>query len=209
MRFIISFDLPDERFISNLIAKSINAERQSIKNIGLDPLYINNTRIAMGLPVPALFSCEASVKDFLCTGLSNMVTHNVSYNLRTSSFIFDVEVPRIDFSVGAASLEAILFSNTLDIKASGKVQIQNVRIAGKVSVNIAVFSGISIRLIKIKFNLGNITSDIKLVVQGKDYSAKVNYFIGTTVTNTVQAHKAEISKLLEIALKNLINERLP
>ncbi|KAJ8735062.1 hypothetical protein PYW08_014312 [Mythimna loreyi] len=205
----INIDLPDQHFINNLITKSINTEKQSIKDTGLDPLYINETHIALGLPVAVLFSAQAYAKEILCTGLSDIVTHNVSYNLRTSIFSFGIELPRIDLSVGAASLEAILFSNTFDVKASGKVEIERIRIAGKVHVDIAIFSGITIRQIKIAFTLGNIIPNIKLVAQGKDYSAKINYFIGTNVTSAIKAHKTEINKLLEIVMKNVMNERLP
>ncbi|PZC87340.1 hypothetical protein B5X24_HaOG201576 [Helicoverpa armigera] len=55
---------------------------------------------------------------------------------------------------------------------------------------------------------GLASSNVKLVVQGKNYSCKVNRHIGSTIPNTIKAFNPEINELLEIILMDILTEHL-
>uniref|UniRef100_A0A2A4JEE6 Lipid-binding serum glycoprotein N-terminal domain-containing protein n=1 Tax=Heliothis virescens TaxID=7102 RepID=A0A2A4JEE6_HELVI len=203
-----TIDTTDERSINNSIEQAIEGVSLTIREAGLDPLYIDERRISKALPVPVIFNSEAFVEEVLITGLSNIAVHKINFSLLTSRLYFDIELPYIVTSVGAASIKTTLFGNTLDVKASGKVEIKNVRVAGQVSVRIGILSGITIRRVRVKFSLGGIHSNVKLVIQGKNYSCKVNRFIGSGIPNTIKAFNPEINELLEIILMDILTEKL-
>ncbi|XP_063891045.1 uncharacterized protein LOC126054950 [Helicoverpa armigera] len=203
-----TIDTTDERSISNSLEQAIEEVSLAIKDAGLDPFYIDERRISKALPVPVIFNGEAFVQEVLITGLSDIVVHKISFSLLTSRIYFDIEVPYVVASVGAASIETTVFGTKLDVKASGKVQIKNVRIAGQVRFSLGIFSGITVRRVRVNFSLGGIHSNVKLVIQGKNYSCKVNRYIESTIPNTIKAFNAEINELLEIILMDILTEHL-
>ncbi|KAJ8735061.1 hypothetical protein PYW08_014311 [Mythimna loreyi] len=205
----LSIGLSDERLITGQIEKAIEDASQAIKDAGLDPMHIQKESSSYALPVPVLFNYEALVEDILSTGLSNIKTHRVNYSVITSRLTLDIELPLIHFSVANAKANGVLFSNDLDFAASGKIDIVSIRVEVVVRVNVGVISGISIRSINVDFKLGDINSDVNLVVMGKDYSDDVNDFVGKFVPDTIKAHNKEINELLEIVLKDVIEANLP
>ncbi|KAJ8733755.1 hypothetical protein PYW07_014306 [Mythimna separata] len=199
----------DERIITNQIEKAIEDAAQAIKDAGLDPFHIKKETSSYALPVPVLFNYEAFLEDLLSTGLSNIKTHRVNYSVITSRLTLDIELPLIHFSTGAAKASGVVFSNDLEVSASGKIDIVSIRVEVVVRVSIGVISGISIRSIDVNFRLGDINSDVNLTVRGRDYSDVVNDFVGNFVPDTIKAHNKEINELLEIVLKDVIEANLP
>ncbi|XP_026726464.1 uncharacterized protein LOC113492932 [Trichoplusia ni] len=201
-------DFRDERSVSSNIVDAIEDVCQTIKDAGLDPLYIEKQEVAYELPVPVIFNGAGLVEEVISNGLSDVDVKRMSYSIVTNRLNFDIEIPKIVFGAGAASAKATFFSNRFSLEASGKMEIQRIRVSGHVRVSIGIISGITIRNVKIDFTLGGIDSDVKLALQGKDYSDAVNKFFGTTVPSTLKDHSDEINELLEILMKDLISEFL-
>ncbi|CAH0600214.1 unnamed protein product [Chrysodeixis includens] len=198
----------DERIVTGQIVSAIEDLSQSIKDAGLDPLYIKREDSQYALPVPVIFNYAAFIEEVLSTGLSNIKVNRMSYNVLLSRLNFDIELPRIDFAAGNAVGRAIVFSNEVNGQISGQVVIDRIRVEGNVRVNIGIISGISIRSIDIDFSLRGIQSDLRVVIQGKNYSDEINQLLGATIPDTLKAHSADINKLLEIVLLDLINDNL-
>ncbi|XP_021201014.2 uncharacterized protein LOC110384189 isoform X1 [Helicoverpa armigera] len=207
-KIVPSYYLQDERLVSGSIESAIQDASQSIKDAGLDPFHIKRESSSFALPVPVIFNYEAFIEEILSTGLSDIKIHRVNYNIITSRLNFDIELPLIHFSAGAAAAEGVLFSNNLDFSASGKVEIVSIRVTGQVRVSIGIISGISIRSITINLTLRDIVSDVNLVILGRDLSDEFNNFVGSTIPNTIKAHNKEINELLEIVLLEVINANL-
>ncbi|CAH0600216.1 unnamed protein product [Chrysodeixis includens] len=201
-------DFRDERSVSSNIVDAIEDVCQTIKDVGLDPLYIEKQEVKYELPVPVIFNGAGLLEDVNSNGLSDVDVKKMSYSLVTNRLNFDIEIPKIVFGVGAASAKATFFSNRFNLESSGKIEIQRIRVVGHVRVSIGIISGITVRNVKITFTLGGIDSDVRLALQGQDYSDAVNKFFGITIPKTLKDHSDEINELLEILMKDLINEFL-
>ncbi|XP_026726463.1 uncharacterized protein LOC113492930 isoform X2 [Trichoplusia ni] len=207
-RYGVAVDYNDERIVTGQIISAIDDLSQSIKDAGLDPLYIKREDSSYALPVPVIFNYAAFVEEILSTGLSNIKVNRINYGVLTSRLTFDIEIPRVEFAVGASAAKATIFSNDIEGLVSGTVVIDRIRVTGNVRVSIGIISGISIRSVDIDFSLRGIESNVRLVIQGNNYSEQINEFLGATIPDTLKSHSKEINKLLEIVVLEVLNDNL-
>ncbi|KAJ8735059.1 hypothetical protein PYW08_014309 [Mythimna loreyi] len=201
-------DFNNERSVSSYIKNTMQDVSESIKAVGWDPLYIQRKERNYTLPVPVIFNSGYFIEEFLSNGLSNIVVNSASYSIISSRLSFDIEMPLIDASVGAGSMETTVFGRTFKMNSSGKVAVQRMRFVGQVRINFNFTTGITIKSTKVNFTMGGIESDVKLVVQDEDYSDKMNEFFNITVPETFKEYRNEIDELLGIMLKDCMNEYL-
>ncbi|XP_026726465.1 uncharacterized protein LOC113492933 [Trichoplusia ni] len=198
----------NERFITGPISNGINELSQSIKDAGLDPLYIKREDSRFTLPVAAIFNYAAFIEEVLSTGLSNIKVNNLYFSYITSRLYFDFELPRVELSLGAAAARAIVFSKELEAQVSGKLVIERVRLVGKGRVTVGIISGTTVHDGDVEFTLGGVQSDIRLAIQGRDFSREINEFFSSTIPEVLESHSEEINELLEIVLLEHVRNQL-
>ncbi|KAJ8733756.1 hypothetical protein PYW07_014307 [Mythimna separata] len=201
-------DFNNERSVNLFIKIAIQEVSEYIKAAGWDPLYIERKERNYTLPVHVIFNSAYCIEELLSNGMSNIVVNKASYNIITSRLSFDIELPLIDGSVGAGSLETTVFGRTFKMNSSGKVAVQSMRFVGNIRINVNFSTGITVRSTKVNFTMGGIESDVKLVIQDEDYSNHMNEFFNSTVPATFKEYSNEIDELLAIMLKDYINEYL-
>lgn len=198
----------DERLITGPIVQAIEDFSQSIKDAGLDPYVIERESFKSDFPVPNLYSIEAIIEDLLVKGLSNIVVHNINYNIFFNRLTFDIRFPGIFISIGKASKDITILGSNSKSSLSGSIAIHTIRFRGNIRISLGIISGITIRSIEINFDVGDISSEVKVVLNGKDVSRLCNVFIGKVIPEKLKEVSKDIDELLTIIVKQLIEANI-
>ncbi|KAG6458375.1 hypothetical protein O3G_MSEX010828 [Manduca sexta] len=185
--------LKQQRIVVNIISSLIEDLILSIQDAGLDPMHIEQEKYEWALPVPAILNANAIVENVRSNGLSNIVINRLSFATLTTRLNFDIELPRVEFSVGGASAQVSTFGAKVEGRAHGRLAISRIRIVGEVRVSLGIISGISIRNLRLDFTLGGIESDLNVVIQGHDISEPLNDFIGVRIPRALHSHRVSNS----------------
>ncbi|KOB77135.1 hypothetical protein OBRU01_04590 [Operophtera brumata] len=207
-QIIAGINLHNERLVTGSIVEAIEDASQAIKDAGLDPLYVEKEATEYALPVPVLFNLSGDLEEFLFTGLSNIVVHNINYSIITNRLTFDIRLPLIELSLGKAVKDVTVFGSRVESYASGRLAVVGIRLTGNVRVSIGIITGISIRSIDLDFSLGGIESELKIMTHGKDFSEPINRFLGEIIPGVLTEYSKEINELLEIVAKDVIEANL-
>ncbi|KAJ8735057.1 hypothetical protein PYW08_014307 [Mythimna loreyi] len=194
--------------VETRVIEVIEEISENIRDSGLDPLYIPKENYAYALPVPVIFNAAAFLENILGYGLSDIVINDMNYSVILSRLDFALELPLIHFSARAATGEVTLFGEKLSAAADGRLDIQRITVRGRVYVRVGVISGVSIRSVTVDLNLGRIISNIRLAIQGNNYSQEINKFLSQTIPATLEEFKDEVDELIAILLLDIINENL-
>ncbi|CAH1643193.1 unnamed protein product [Spodoptera littoralis] len=197
--------------ITDQILEEIENISQTIKDMGLDPLLIEHESFEYQLPVPALFNAAAEVEDVRSFGLSDIVVENL--NLVLFPFFnrldFHIELPHIHFFARKAKGQVASFGETLIVEGDGSVDIRNINIVGRANIRLTgVIIGDLISAIEIDFTVGQISSNIRLAINGQNYSEEVNNLINVKIPAVLDEFSDEINELIEIILLDILNENL-
>ncbi|XP_026726461.1 uncharacterized protein LOC113492929 [Trichoplusia ni] len=195
-------------FVSDAIIEAIEDVQQSIIDAGLDPLIVKKEVFTYALPVPTILSAAALVEEVYGFGLSNIVINHINYALLASRLDFDIELPLIHLSADKVIAEANLFNINAEGSLDGRIDLQSLRVKGVVNVNIGIISGISISNVDIDLTLGSIDTNIRLVIQGNNYSEQINKFISETIPEVLDEFKDDIDELLGIVIRDIVNDNL-
>lgn len=207
-KIIDGINLENERLVTGSIVQAIKDASDAIQDAGLDPLYIEKEATEYALPVPVLFSIFGDLEEFLFTGLSNIVVHDINYSIITNRLTFDIRLPLIEFSLGKATKDVTVFGNRIESYASGRLAVVGTRLTGNIRISIGIITGVSIRSINLDFSLSSIESDLKILTHGKDFSKPINRFLGDTIPDILKEYSKEINELLEIVAKDVIEANL-
>ncbi|XP_063890826.1 uncharacterized protein LOC110371158 [Helicoverpa armigera] len=198
------------RFITDNIVSEIENVSQQIKDAGLDPLHIEREVLEYALPVPVIFNANAILENIVSTGLSDIVVKDINLTILILSARLDLELelPYIHVFARNINANATVFGNTLDVRGDGRVDIRNLVIKLDVRVNIGIISGISISSVTADLSIPNISTNIRLAIQGKNYSEQVNKLIAKTIPDTLNEFNEELNELIGIIVKDIINDNL-
>uniref|UniRef100_A0A2A4JEF6 Hemolymph juvenile hormone binding protein n=1 Tax=Heliothis virescens TaxID=7102 RepID=A0A2A4JEF6_HELVI len=196
------------RFVTDTIVSEIENVSQQIKDAGLDPLHIKKENFDFALPVPVIFNANAVVEDILSTGLSDIVINNINFSLLASRLDLEIELPYIHAFARVVNADATLFGNTLSVRGDGRLDIRNLVVKVEVRVSIGIISGISISSVIVDLGIPTVSTNIRLAIQGNNYSEQINELIGKTIPDTLNEFNDEINELLGIVLKDMINDQL-
>ncbi|XP_047033651.1 uncharacterized protein LOC124640077 [Helicoverpa zea] len=196
------------RFITDNIVSEIENVSQQIKDAGLDPLHIEREVLEYALPVPVIFNANAILDDIVSTGLSDIVINNINFSLLFARLDLELELPYIHVFARNINADATLFGNTLSVRGDGRVDIRKLVIKLDVRVNIGIISGISISSVTADLSIPNISTNIRLAIQGKNYSEQVNELIAKTIPDTLNEFNEELNELIGIIVKDIINDNL-
>ncbi|XP_047986748.1 uncharacterized protein LOC125226712 [Leguminivora glycinivorella] len=198
----------NERLVTGNIVSAIEDFAQSIRDAGLDPLYIVRESRDYALPVPSIFNLKSSLLNFHFRGLSNIVINRMNYALVTSRLTFNIELPEIDTWIGMAEWDVKLFDRRIHGSISGGLTVKNIVISGDVRVNVGIISGISIRSMDIQLSLGGIASHLNVVLQGNNVSRNINNYLGNTIPGTLKAYERDINQLITIIAREVVEQNL-
>lgn len=196
-------DIQNERIITGPIESAIQDLSQQIRDVGLDPLFIQEESLAYALPVPVLLNVDAVIDDLLFTGLSDIQVRNLNFGIITTRLTFDIELPRIAFSVKNAAMRAEIFGKEYNTRVSGSFAINSIRVSGNVRVSIGIISGIGIRDVNIDLRMRGIESDLNVVVANLEVSGYINNFLLVRIPDTLAAFSNEINEMLEIIVQQV------
>uniref|UniRef100_A0A2H1VBG8 SFRICE_005537 n=1 Tax=Spodoptera frugiperda TaxID=7108 RepID=A0A2H1VBG8_SPOFR len=197
------------RFIVDQIIEEIENIAQSIRDMGLDPLAIEHDTFEYALPVPALFNAAAEVEDVRSFGLSNIVVEHMDLLILAiyNRLDFHIALPHIHFFARKAKGLVDTFGEKLIVEGDGSVDIRNVDIVGRAYISLGI-SGITVSGIDMDFKVGRTSSNIRLAINGQNFSEEANRIFNTKIPNVLDEFSDEINELLEIILIDIINENL-
>uniref|UniRef100_A0A2A4JFY1 Uncharacterized protein n=1 Tax=Heliothis virescens TaxID=7102 RepID=A0A2A4JFY1_HELVI len=194
------------RFVTDTIVSEIENVSQQIKDAGLDPLHIKKENFDFALPVPVIFNANAVVEDLMSTGLSDIVVKHINYVFILGRLDLVLELPFIHLFARALNLDATLFGETLSVRSDGRIDIRNLVLT--LDVRVSYWLGISISSVTADLEIPTVSTNIRLAIQGNNYSEQINELIGKTIPDTLNEFNDEINELLGIVLKDMINDQL-
>ncbi|XP_047986309.1 uncharacterized protein LOC125226380 [Leguminivora glycinivorella] len=197
----------DTRLVTGNIVKAIEEFAASIREAGLDPLEIDEV-IDYALPVPSILNLSAVLRGFVFRGLSNIVINRMNYAVISSRLTFNIALPEISTSFGLAQWDVNLFDRNFNGIIGGRVSVNNVVITGDIRVSIGIISGVSIRNMEIKLQVGSIQSHLNVAIQGLNLSRNINNYLSVTVPRTLRAYENDINQLITIVARDVVEQNM-
>ncbi|XP_028169170.1 uncharacterized protein LOC114359114 [Ostrinia furnacalis] len=188
--------------------KKIKEISQNLTDSGYDPLEIKGFSYNYSLPVTDLLVVNATVGDIRVTGISNIELDKFRYNTLLSRITYSVTLPLITATFNKTDVRFKLMNMDLTAKYNGSVAISDINVAGKVSVNIGILSGITVRDVEATLSIGKITSNMTVIWMGQDISSKVNKFLNTTLPSTINDYNDDISEVLVYYITEAVKDAL-
>ncbi|KAL0895371.1 hypothetical protein ABMA27_011504 [Loxostege sticticalis] len=179
-----------------LVQNALEKVKQNMTESGLDPLEVESFGFSYTLPVLDLFMTRVQFGGLQVTGISNIVLNQFRFNALLMTATFNVSLPRIEANIGQTDARLKLFDVDLSLRLGGSVAISKIQVAGRVRVSLTL-GGFSIRSADIQTTIGDIKSNLELIILGKDISDRVNTFFNTTLINSINNNSEDIGKLVE------------
>lgn len=179
-----------ETIIENIVKLVING----IQARGLDPLYVESAEGSYTLfGLEDVFSATGSVSELVFEGSSNIVINEITYNLFGGNINLDFTLPKLSGSAASAVGKATVLGRELEVDAAGSLVIENINLYARLRVSI--FPGINIQEVTGRLTVGDVQSNLNVVLFGEDVSERVNDLLNNKLPEALDIYNVSIFNL--------------
>ncbi|XP_028039456.1 uncharacterized protein LOC114249936 [Bombyx mandarina] len=197
--------LQQRNLLEDLVKGFIQLIIESVQASGLDPLYVESAEGTYSFfDLEDVFTATGSLSEFNFEGGSNIIVNDVNFHLLSRAISINLSVPKLQLSVGSfVGTISVFGRDELEVDGSGRVVIENVNVVARLRVGL--LPNINIRDVTGTITVGDVESDLNIILFGEEVSDRVNDFLINKLSEALKTYNTQIFEFFERAIIFLID----